>query len=57
MTTMKMELRQIDHHNRITLSAQIRKQMGITRETLLKLEVIDGAIVLKPVVVVDKETK
>lgn len=53
-----MELRQLDSKSRITLPAKIRKDLNVDLETVFKIEIKGGAIVLQPITVVErKETQ
>lgn len=50
-------LRQFDGKYRITLPFRIRREINVDLETLFKIEVKDGAVVLTPVAVVEKDSK
>jgi DNA-binding transcriptional regulator/RsmH inhibitor MraZ len=52
-----VEFKQLDTNNRISISNKYRKKMGLDQDTLLKVEMKDGAIVITPVEVVAKPVK
>lgn len=50
-----MSLLQLRRHHQITLPARIRKDLRLREGDYLEAEVIDGAILLKPKELIDKD--
>jgi DNA-binding transcriptional regulator/RsmH inhibitor MraZ len=49
------EFRTLDSANRLTISNKFRKQLGADQDTLFKVELVKGVIVVTPVEVVAKK--